>query len=195
MRKIKVLIAPLLEAVVVHRRRMTLADALPSSMNVHHIGQVGIVGRQVRAAAEPFLTPLGQVAEVGMDGRHIRIARMENQRDSRGREGASLAWNLAGEFGRHFAVDLRKIDTRFLEQPAFHHHPASPAPTVLPFPIIFTELTLAIELRQGEANRVLERAKISGCAALTRLWFHFSCLLLICRRSTVARLSMTISDR
>src|SRR5262249_59862548 len=53
MGKVEILVAPLLEPRVIHRRWVALAHRLPRAMKVNHILAKRIIRRQIGAAAEP----------------------------------------------------------------------------------------------------------------------------------------------
>src|SRR5947207_1453992 len=106
MPQMKVLVAPLLEARIIDRRRMPGAGRLPGAVKMDDIFAERVIGRQIGAAAEPALVSLGQKAEIGMDGRHERIAWMQNQRDAYGSEIPALAGNLSGEFLGELAMNI-----------------------------------------------------------------------------------------
>src|SRR5205085_9393566 len=78
-RQIEVLVAPLLEARVIDRRPVTLADLLPGAMEVDDVFTARVVRCQVGAAAEPLLGPAAKKAKIRVHGRHQRTTRVKHQ--------------------------------------------------------------------------------------------------------------------
>src|SRR5262249_14247159 len=86
-------------------------------------------GRQVGAAAEPGFGG-DDHAGVHVDGRHIRIARMGDERDAGSPETRILVGSryLPAEFGRELAMDCRAMNACLLEQSSMKHgHDAAAA--------------------------------------------------------------------
>src|SRR5439155_3054548 len=83
-RQVEIIVAPLLEAGMVGDAWMAAADLTPDAVEVNDVFAVGIVRRQVGAAAEPLTRALGQEAEVGVNGRHQRTGGVQHQRDATG---------------------------------------------------------------------------------------------------------------
>src|SRR5207302_1879263 len=96
----EVLVAPLFETGIIHQRGVGGADAPPGPVEVDDVLAEGVVGREVGAAAEPLLVALGQEAEVGVDGGHEGVARVQHQRDAGRGDGAAPGTRqcLAGHF-------------------------------------------------------------------------------------------------
>ena len=94
--------------------------------SIEHRGEIG-------AAAEPGLRRHHE-AGVHVDGRHVRIPRMGDQRDAGGPETRVLigAWNLAAKFRRELAVHGRDVNADFLEHAARASSTWSPPPPGLP---------------------------------------------------------------
>src|SRR3990172_3649075 len=100
-----------------------------------HIFQHRVVWSQVVAAAEPpnvrFAGFLGkQETYIGMAGRYVRIARVDDQGHAQGLKTSPAefgprrgrGWRQTG------AIDMRKIDSGLLEHRTSGQHAAVPAP-------------------------------------------------------------------
>ena len=85
-------------------------------------------GRQIRAAAEPGLRRHDE-ARVHVDGRHVGVPGVGDQRDAAGPEARVFggAGNLCGEFRREGSEDGGGVDAGLLEDPALEdrHPPAA----------------------------------------------------------------------
>ena len=129
----EILVAPFLVAVIVGDR-VAGAGGVHRGVEIDRV-RVGLGApavehrRQVGAAAEPL--PAGHDhARVHVDGRHMRIPRMGDQRDAARPEARVVlgAGDLLAEFGREFAVDGRDVDADLLEDAAVQHrHDATAA--------------------------------------------------------------------
>ena len=129
-------------------------------MEVDDVLAVGVIGRQVGAAAEPLAVALGEQAEVGVDRRDHRVARMQDERDAAGGEGSALAGDLLAELRRHLAVHLREVDAGLLEDAAFLEDARSAAAAAAALPAILAE-GLAVQPLQRGDDAVLQVAKIA----------------------------------
>src|SRR5262249_34717742 len=85
----EVFVAPRFEAWVI-RRVVLVADIFQGLVEVNDVFAEGVVRRQVRAAAEPRCCTFFQIAEVGMNGRNVRIVRMEHERNAGGEKFAGV---------------------------------------------------------------------------------------------------------
>src|SRR5262249_5307103 len=97
MRKVEILVAPLLQTVVVGDGGVFVAGVAPGAMEVNHVLAARVEGGQIGPAAEPRLVSLGEIAEVGVDGGHVRVARVQDERNADGGEGPAFARDLPGE--------------------------------------------------------------------------------------------------
>src|SRR5262249_12144318 len=139
-------------------------------------------------AAKPFLASLGEIAEIGVHGRHVRITRMKNDRNARRGETVPFPGDLAGKLGGHVAMHFGEIHARLLEYCTFHHYPGSPAAARFAFPHILAKLPAPVRAGQRRANPVLQLLKVDSGAALTFFSCHgsvpsASCFFLPSRRS------------
>src|SRR5581483_9436678 len=139
----KVLVAPPL-VFCVGARPVGLHRIATRPMKVPHVLEIGIVRRQVHAAAEPphrRLTGLlrREEADVHVHRRDVRIARMQDERDAERlvcAAGEARA-RRRGRSGQGVAANLREADARALEQRAvleYARHPAAALRTIPPVP-------------------------------------------------------------
>ena len=113
---------------------MLVAGRLHRRVEADRIGVVlraprGQHRRQIGAAAEPGFRRDDE-AGVHMHGRHMRIARMDDQRNAGGPEAriGLGARDLGAEFRREFAMDGGDMHAGLLEQPPMQHrHDAAAA--------------------------------------------------------------------
>ncbi len=90
---------------------------------------IEVVRSQVGTAAEPRLRfSSGQVAEVGVNGRLMRVPRMKNQRYPSGGEIEPLSRYLMSELRLELALNTRKVHPRFLENLTLRQDPSSSPP-------------------------------------------------------------------
>ncbi|EAU64174.1 hypothetical protein STIAU_8744 [Stigmatella aurantiaca DW4/3-1] len=153
--QVEVLVAGALEARVVGRI-VPVAHRLQRAVEVHRVLIIEVVGRQVRAAPEPRLGPLVNEAEVGVDGGHVRVARVEHQRQPSGPEIPSLSLKLVGECLLQLAVHHRGVHPGLLQHRAALQHPRAPAASARALPGILPEAPLAIQRLQPRADLVLQ---------------------------------------
>src|SRR5947209_3567156 len=146
MRQKEILIAPLLEARIIDRRRMSRTNVAPDLVKTDHIFTKGIIRRQIGAAAEPALAPLGQKAKVGMHGGHEWAAGMQDNGDTGRREIQPLAWNLLGKLFRHPARYFRKINAPFFKYRALSEHARPATASAGTLPHIFPKIGVAVLL-------------------------------------------------
>src|SRR5262249_21640681 len=126
-----------------------------------HVLTKGIVRRQIHAAAEPLAPAFCQEAEIGVDGWHEGIARVQDKRDAGGGEIASFAGNLRGEFLGKLTEDIGEVDAGPLKDAAVLKHARPPAASAFALPEILAKVAAAIRLLQAGADAILEVAKVS----------------------------------
>lgn len=121
-----------------------------------------IIRRQVEPAAKP---PYGLSARqfgtdkphIGMSGRHIGVARVDDQRHAHGPERPSGELrSMSGGRGRQARPeDIGEIDPSLLEYTAFSEDPAATTAPFGPLPTVLVEPALAILVLEGRTDAVL----------------------------------------
>ncbi len=122
----KIFVAPLLHALVVDNFLVLVADeaeGLVEGKRVRVVLRAAAIEhrRQVGAAAEP-LARGHHHAGVHVDGRHIRVLRMRDQRNAACPVTRVFlgARNLLAELRRELAIDRRDMDADLFEDAAMH---------------------------------------------------------------------------
>ena len=109
----------LLHRRVIDERGMLVADRLPGPVEVDHVFEQRVVRRQVGPAAEPGAVALGEEAEVGVDGRHVRVARVQDERDAGGGERVPSPGSCLANSGAISPKTSEKFDAGLLEDAPF----------------------------------------------------------------------------
>jgi len=122
-----------------------LTDLLPDAVEVLGVVEARVVRRQVRTAPKPLVFGVHavlaqrEIPEVGVDGRHVRRARMHDQGQAGGVERGLFHVKLAGHAVGERPVDRRGVDPALLEHVAPLYDGRNAAASLLPRPPIHPE--------------------------------------------------------
>ena len=149
---------------------------------MQHILVIGIVGREIEAAAEP---PLGgaaarrgdQEAYIAVGRRRVRISRMKHQGQTHGLEGCAGNFGaLDGRGRRHFVAEhMRERHARPLEYRTVAQDAALAAAASRSIPSIAPE-SCAVDRFHGRGDSVMQIVQV----ALDRGCIHGRLRLLFC---------------
>ena len=168
--EVEVLVAPLLEA------RMEIAAAgvqrgLAGAVEMDRVFLEGIVRREVHAAAEPEhvivvrgMHGLGdEDAYVHVHGGHVRVARVDHQRDTHGFPGASgqLGAMGAGRGRQRGAGHVAEQHATAFEHPPAFDQPGDAASAFGPFPGVRAE-GIAFDFLQALDDAGLQAGEIGA---------------------------------
>ena len=127
-------------------------------MKMNSIFRNDVVRGQIGAAAEPRRRPALEVANVGVHGRHARVARVQHQRHAGRAEAQPVARQRRRHLGPQLAVHVGEVHARLLEQRAVGQHARPPAAAARAIPFVLAERAAVGALERGD-DVVLQRAK------------------------------------
>ncbi len=159
MLEIEVFIAPFLESAVVVGVMM-IANRFQRAMKVNGVLIMGIVRREIRAAAKPGGVSFFEVAEIGVDRGNHRTVRVQYQRNSRGKEFSSAASRyFCSEFLRQISGYGREIHSGLFKYAAFFNDTGPAAAAALARPQVLSKRR-PIQNFEPPANAVLQSLEI-----------------------------------
>ena len=163
----EILVAPLLVRGIARVAAEGVAQIARGAMPVAHVVVERIERGQVEAAAEPpghglAVADRAEMADVGVRGRQVRVARVEHQRHAH--RTPRCAGQLGPRGGRRRrqlrAGDIGEPDPRLLEDRAIAQDPRAPAAAFGAFPEIFLEGRGAVGALDGGADAVLQTGEV-----------------------------------